>query len=175
MLCFLNDVIRGGLFLRIVFLPQLLRTCTQLGAVLDTIEVKKPRIPVVSNVDAAPHSDPAVIKDILKKQVCTSADEGGRSAQYFVGSYRVIPKAPTFFSRYDVMRSSKSSHFYARSPFEQTFCLVGQVTNPVQFEQSLANVMEKGFENGYECGPGKVVAGILKRVDKKAQMTNVEV
>ena len=41
----------------------------QLGAVLDSIEVKKPRIPVVSNVDAEPHSDPAVIKDILKKQV----------------------------------------------------------------------------------------------------------
>lgn len=41
----------------------------QLGAVLDTIDVKKPRIPVVSNVDAEPHSDPSVIKDILKKQV----------------------------------------------------------------------------------------------------------
>lgn len=50
-----------------------------------------------------------------------------------------------------------------------------QVTNPVQFEKSLANVMAKGFEYGYECGPGKVVAGILKRVDKKAQMTNIEV
>lgn len=49
------------------------------------------------------------------------------------------------------------------------------MTNPVQFEKSLANVMGKGFEHGYECGPGKVVAGILKRVDKKAQMTNVEV
>lgn len=50
-----------------------------------------------------------------------------------------------------------------------------QVTNPVQFEQSLANVMGKGFEYGYECGPGKVVAGILKRVDKKAKMTNIQV
>lgn len=28
-----------------------------------------PRIPVVSNVDAQPHSDPAVIKDILSRQV----------------------------------------------------------------------------------------------------------
>ncbi|CAM9681043.1 unnamed protein product [Ascophyllum nodosum] len=88
-----------------------------LGVVLDSIEVKKPRIPVVSNVDAEPHSDPDVIKDILKKQV----------------------------------------------------------TNPVQFERSIANVMSRGFEYGYECGPGKVVAGILKRVEKKAQMTNIEV
>ncbi len=30
-----------------------------------------PRIPVVSNVDAQPHSDPAVIKDILSRQVGT--------------------------------------------------------------------------------------------------------
>jgi hypothetical protein len=37
--------------------------------VLDSIEIKKPRIPVVSNVDARPHSDPAVIKELLKKQV----------------------------------------------------------------------------------------------------------
>ena len=28
---------------------------------------------MVSNVDAVPHSDPAVIKDILKKQVNTRA------------------------------------------------------------------------------------------------------
>lgn len=89
----------------------------KLGVVLSSIDLKKPRIPVISNVDAKPHSDPSVIKDILKKQV----------------------------------------------------------TNPVQFEQSLSNVMSKGFEYGYECGPGKVVAGILKRVDKKASMTNVEV
>lgn len=45
----------------------------------------------------------------------------------------------------------------------------------MQFEQSLGSVMGKGFEYGYECGPGKVVAGILRRVDKKAKMTNVEV
>lgn len=41
----------------------------KLGEVLDSVEVKTPRIPVVSNVDAKPHSDPAVIKSILKQQV----------------------------------------------------------------------------------------------------------
>mmetsp|Transcript_107308 Transcript_107308/g.311776 ORF Transcript_107308/g.311776 Transcript_107308/m.311776 type:complete len:215 (+) Transcript_107308:824-1468(+) len=40
-----------------------------LGEVLDKVEISKPRIPVVSNVDAKPHSDPAVIKEILKTQV----------------------------------------------------------------------------------------------------------
>ena len=36
---------------------------------LAEVDVVKPRIPVISNVDAKPHSDPAVIKDILAKQV----------------------------------------------------------------------------------------------------------
>lgn len=59
-------------FVLSVLLPRLILLYDlrqQLGAVLETIEVKKPRIPVVSNVDAEPHSDPSVIKDILKKQV----------------------------------------------------------------------------------------------------------
>ena len=37
--------------------------------VLKEVEIKKPRIPVVSNVDAKSHSDPEVIRDILTKQV----------------------------------------------------------------------------------------------------------
>ena len=39
----------------------------------------------------------------------------------------------------------------------------------------MAAVLSKGYETGYECGPGKVIAGILKRVDRKAQIVNVEV
>jgi hypothetical protein len=37
---------------------------------LASTEIVVPRIPVVSNVDAQPHSDPEVIKDILARQVC---------------------------------------------------------------------------------------------------------
>ena len=40
-----------------------------LAAALAETDLKTPTIPVISNVDAAPHSDPAVIKDILAKQV----------------------------------------------------------------------------------------------------------
>lgn len=40
-----------------------------LKEVLETVEISKPRIPVISNVDAKPHSDPAVIKKLLANQV----------------------------------------------------------------------------------------------------------
>ena len=89
-----------------------------LKEVLETIEIKKPRIPVVSNVDAKTHSDPAVIKELLAKQV----------------------------------------------------------TSPVLWEDSIASVLDgKGFEKAVELGPGKVTAGVLKRIDKSAPCSNVEV
>jgi len=40
-----------------------------LEGVLDSIDIKKPRIPVISNVDAKPHSDPEIIKKLLASQV----------------------------------------------------------------------------------------------------------
>jgi [acyl-carrier-protein] S-malonyltransferase len=40
-----------------------------LEEVLAGIEIKKPRIPVISNVDASPHSDPETIKKLLATQV----------------------------------------------------------------------------------------------------------
>lgn len=89
----------------------------QLADVLKDVDIKKPRIPVISNVDAKPHSDPEVIKKILTTQV----------------------------------------------------------TNPVLWENTMASILERGFEEGFELGPGKVVAGIMKRIDKKAGIVNISV
>ena len=41
----------------------------QLAQALANVEIRPPRIPVVSNVDAQPHSDPAEIRQILVQQV----------------------------------------------------------------------------------------------------------
>merc|ERR1711924_307838 len=68
-----------------------------LSAALADTEVQAPRIPVVSNVDAAAPPDPAFIKDLLAKQV----------------------------------------------------------TSPVLFEDSVANLLGAGFSQGYELGPGR--------------------
>merc|ERR1719253_706196 len=90
---------------------------SSLEEVLEGVEIKKPRIPVISNVDAKPHSDPETIKGLLAKQV----------------------------------------------------------TSPVLWENSMASMLESGFERAVELGPGKVTTGVLKRVDKKAESSNVEV
>ncbi|KAF5835064.1 acyl transferase/acyl hydrolase/lysophospholipase [Dunaliella salina] len=87
----------------------------KLQAALAQTEVKKPRIPVISNVDAQPHSDPETIKSILARQV----------------------------------------------------------TSPVLWENTLMTLFEKGLTRSYEIGPGKVVAGITKRINKEHNITNI--
>mmetsp|Transcript_5210 Transcript_5210/g.11488 ORF Transcript_5210/g.11488 Transcript_5210/m.11488 type:complete len:349 (+) Transcript_5210:56-1102(+) len=90
---------------------------SSLEEVLAGVEIKKPRIPVISNVDAKAHSDPDTIKKLLATQV----------------------------------------------------------TSPVLWENTMDLMLSSGFEEAYELGPGKVTAGILRRFDKAAKCTNVEV
>lgn len=42
---------------------------SRLEAALSATEIRTPRIPVISNVDAQPHADPDTIKKILASQV----------------------------------------------------------------------------------------------------------
>ena len=46
----------------------------RLAAALEETTIHPPRIPVVSNVDARPHADPAEIRGLLARQVCGVVD-----------------------------------------------------------------------------------------------------
>lgn len=59
------------------------------------------------------------------------------------------------------------------SPDEVRDLLVRQVLQPVLWEQSLRNLLAAGFERFYEIGPGRVLAGLLKRVQRKVDCQNV--
>lgn len=52
--------------------------------------------------------------------------------------------------------------------------LARQVVEPVRWEQTLRSLLEAGVERFYEIGPGRVLAGLLKRVHRKAECRNVE-
>lgn len=87
----------------------------QLAQALANVEIRPPRIPVVSNVDAQPHSDPAEIRQIL----------------------------------------------------------VQQVLNPVLWEDSMRLLISKGIDKMYEIGPGKVLKGLMKRIDRKLDIETI--
>ncbi|KAL3850566.1 hypothetical protein ACJIZ3_012448 [Penstemon smallii] len=88
---------------------------SRLEAALASTEIRIPRIPVISNVDAEPHADPDTIKKILARQV----------------------------------------------------------TSPVQWETTVKTLLTRGLKKSYELGPGKVIAGIVKRMDKGAEIENI--
>jgi len=86
----------------------------QLAAALEMTEICAPRIPVWSNVDAAPHTDPVEIRSLL----------------------------------------------------------VRQVVSPVLWEETLRRLLAEEFDLIHEIGPGRVLAGLLKRVDRKKECRN---
>ena len=88
---------------------------TTLGEALAAVTMQTPRIPVWSNVDAQPHTDPATLRELLVKQV----------------------------------------------------------VSPVRWEETMRGLIAAGVERFYEIGPGRVLAGLMKRVHRKADFQNV--
>jgi [acyl-carrier-protein] S-malonyltransferase len=89
----------------------------RLAEALADVSLKPPRIPVISNVDAQPHDDPAMIRDLLIKQVL----------------------------------------------------------QPVLWEDSMQRLLGEGFDSFYEVGPGRVLRGLLRRINRKIACQNIEV
>ena len=87
----------------------------QLVAALEQVKLTRPRIPVISNVDARPHDDPEEIRQLL----------------------------------------------------------VRQIVSPVGWEESMRYLLGQGFESFYEIGPGRVLRGLLRRIDRKVTCQNV--
>jgi [acyl-carrier-protein] S-malonyltransferase len=48
-----------------------------------------------------------------------------------------------------------------------------QVVEPVRWEETLRGLLADGFDRFYEVGPGRVLAGLLKRVQRKVDVRNV--
>jgi [acyl-carrier-protein] S-malonyltransferase len=87
----------------------------KLTAALADVPMSSPKIPVISNVDASPHSDPEEIRELLIKQVVSM----------------------------------------------------------VRWEDSMRYLMDAGFDEFYEVGPGRVLRGLMRRIDRKMPCHNV--
>ncbi|MCE9524764.1 MAG: ACP S-malonyltransferase [Planctomycetales bacterium] len=96
--------------------PIMQPAVAKLAAALAGVKLSSPRIPVVSNVDAAPHSDPEEIRSLLVKQV----------------------------------------------------------VSPVRWEDSQRYLLNQGYAPHWEIGPGRVLRGLLKRIERKAAAEGVE-
>ena len=89
--------------------PIMQSAVERLAVAVQDVPMSKPRIPVVSNVDAKPHDDPGEIRSLL----------------------------------------------------------VQQVVQPVRWEESMKFLLDGGHNQFYELGPGRVLRGLLRRVNRK--------
>jgi len=87
----------------------------QLADALARVPIQPPRLPVWSNVDAQPHTNPEEIRSLL----------------------------------------------------------IRQVLEPVLWEQTMRNLLAAGYESFYEIGPGRVLVGLLKRVQRRVDCHSV--
>ncbi len=51
--------------------------------------------------------------------------------------------------------------------------LIAQLTAPVKWTQSVQNMIKDGASVFVECGPGKVLQGLVKKIDRSAQVAGV--
>jgi [acyl-carrier-protein] S-malonyltransferase len=60
-----------------------------------------------------------------------------------------------------------------QSPDDLRRTLVAQVIRGVRWDDSIRRMMSDGFDTFYEIGPGRVLTGLLKRIDRKTPCTSV--
>lgn len=100
------------------FHTQIMRPADRrLAEALANVPMQRPKIPVISNVDAQAHDDPEEIRQLL----------------------------------------------------------IEQVLHPVRWEESMRSLLQQGFDEFYEVGPGRVLRGLLRRIDRKISCQSVAV
>ena len=60
-------------------------------------------------------------------------------------------------------------------PEEIRRLMVRQIINPVRWEESMRYLLSRGFDRFYEVGPGRVLRGLLRRIDRKVDCQNLDV
>jgi [acyl-carrier-protein] S-malonyltransferase len=53
--------------------------------------------------------------------------------------------------------------------------LIAQLTSPVRWTQSVQEMIAEGATEFVECGPGKVLQGLIKKIDRKMPSSQVEI
>jgi len=94
--------------------PFMQSAADQMAEVLAAVQSLPPKVPVISNVTAAPHTDIDSIKKLL----------------------------------------------------------VQQIISPVRWYQSIETLRAKGVDQWLEVGPGRTLTGMMRKIDRKAQIVN---
>ncbi len=59
-------------------------------------------------------------------------------------------------------------------PDEIRSLLLKQLTSPVRWEETVINMIDDGFDNFIEIGPGKVLQGLVKRINRNVRFSGID-
>ncbi len=62
---------------------------------------------------------------------------------------------------------------YYRSAEQVRESLALQLTSPIFWRRSMERLIAEGFRRFYEIGPGRVLTGLMKRIDRKTPVVNI--
>lgn len=83
-----------------------------------------------------------------------------------------LDKAPLAELRLPVVGNATAR--YLRRAEEVREALVRQLASPVYWEDSIRLLLQDGYNTFLELGPGRVLAGLLKRIDRNVEVLHVE-
>lgn len=63
---------------------------------------------------------------------------------------------------------------YVNTPDEIRYALVRQVSSPVRWEESVRRLIDDGVDTFVEVGPGTVLSGLVKKIDKQVKVLGVQ-
>jgi len=76
----------------------------------------------------------------------------------------VAPKVPVI-SNVDAEPHAKADEIIDR--------LSAQLVSPVRWQQSMKRLLDDGVQRFFEIGPGRVLAGLMRRIDRRADFTSL--
>ncbi len=59
-------------------------------------------------------------------------------------------------------------------PKEIRELLLRQLTSPVRWEETIVNMIQDGYDSFIEIGPGKVLQGLIKRIDRNVKFSGID-
>lgn len=63
---------------------------------------------------------------------------------------------------------------YVKKHSEIKMSLAKQLTSPVRWHQSIRALIQDGFNQFYEIGPGKSLSGLMRRIDPTQEIRNID-
>lgn len=154
--------------------------------ICDQVDSRNPGTLAVANYNCPGQVVISGLKETLKAAMKLAQERGAR---------RVVPLAVSIAAHSPLMASAATlfAQVVARLPFRRAEIpvvanltaqpitspeeikdeLVQQLAFPVRWTESIQYMIKEGVSTFIEVGPGNVLSGLVKRIDKRAQVVNV--